>query len=86
LEADIQEKGLQASTAQKSKKFEYVYGLWFENYKKTVKESTWSSTKQIFDTHILKVFGDKFIDKIDVFFCQEAVNTWSDSHPKILRK
>lgn len=86
LETDIQEKGLQASTAQKSKKFEYVYGLWFENYKKTVKESTWSSTKQIFDTHILKVFGDKFIDKIDVFFCQEVVNTWSDSHPKIFKK
>ncbi|EOB3454948.1 site-specific integrase [Enterococcus hirae] len=86
LETDMQENGIEAVKTQKSKKFEYVYELWFDNYKKTVKESTWSSTKQIFDTHILNVFGDKYIDKIDVFFCQKAVNTWSETRPKIFKK
>ena len=86
LESDVQEKGVNAVEVKKDKKYEEIYELWFANYKKTVKESTWSSTQQIFDTHILPVFGEKFISKIDVVFCQKTVNDWADNMPKIFKK
>lgn len=86
LEADVQQNGIKAAETKKDKKFDAIYELWFINYKKTVKESTWSSTKQIFDTHILPIFGEKFIGKIDVVFCQKTVNNWADTMPKIFKK
>ncbi|MGF2943245.1 tyrosine-type recombinase/integrase [Enterococcus xiangfangensis] len=86
IETDVQEKGIKAVEVKKDEKYEVIYELWFDNYKKTVKESTWSSTQQIFDTHILPVFTGKFIGKIDVVFCQVTVNLWADTMPKIFKK
>ncbi|WP_235720430.1 N-terminal phage integrase SAM-like domain-containing protein [Liquorilactobacillus vini] len=39
--------------------FDDIYQLWFDSYKLTVKESTWATTKRIFNDHILPVFADK---------------------------
>lgn len=34
----------------------------------------------------MPVFGDKYIGKIDVTFCQTIVNEWADNKPKIFKK
>lgn len=68
------------------KRFKQVYDVWFDNYKLTVKESTWATTELLFRVHILPVFGDLLIDKIDVLFCQKVVNNWSIEQPKNFKK
>ncbi|WP_242328331.1 site-specific integrase [Enterococcus avium] len=93
FEADLELKRLEFDLAneipiekKKSVKFESVYELWFEDYKKTVRESTWTSTKQIFKTHILPSIGENFIDKMTVIDCQKAVNFWAETMPKGFKK
>lgn len=93
FEADIELKRLELDLSnevpiekKKSVKFETVYEMWFEDYKKTVRESTWASTKQIFYTHILPALGDKFIDRMTVIDCQKIVNAWAESMPKGFKK
>lgn len=56
--------------------FQQVYDLWFDNYKRTVKESTWVTTARNFKLHILPIFKDYRIDKITVKECQSAIETW----------
>ena len=56
--------------------FNKVYELWFENYKLTTKESTWSTTERNFENHILPIFGSYPICKITPLQCQKAVNNW----------
>lgn len=56
--------------------FEEVFNLWFTQYKQTVKESTWATTKRIFRIHILPAFGDNRINKISIKDCQKAINNW----------
>lgn len=93
FEADIELKRLELDISsdvsiekKKSVKFKEVYEMWFEDYKKTVRESTWASTKQIFETHILPVIGDNFIDRMNVLDCQKIVNEWAVSMPKGFKK
>ncbi|WP_422698937.1 tyrosine-type recombinase/integrase [Enterococcus durans] len=86
IETQVKNEGADSVKVKQSKKFLEIYNLWFENYKKTVKESTWASTEEIFRLHILPVFGENFINKIDVFFCQKAVNEWSEQYPKTFKK
>lgn len=74
LEIEIKENGLPEQEIQK--KFSEIYELWLENYKHTVKESTLVNTLRYFERYILPIFGDKFINKIDVMFCQKALNDW----------
>ncbi|MFD2306035.1 site-specific integrase [Enterococcus termitis] len=83
-EADIKKSGLQPKIEQK--KFKELFDLWFVNYKMTVKESTWASTDLLFSVHILPIFGDNYIDKMDVMFCQKEVNTWAENSPKNFKK
>ncbi len=80
LELDIQENGIPKK--EQKKIFGEVYEVWFENYKNTVKESTWTNTKQYFKNHISEKFDDKIINKIDVLYCQKVVNSWSKKYPK----
>lgn len=56
--------------------FNKVYELWFENYKLTTKESTWSTTERNFENHILPIFGSYPICKITPLQCQKPVNNW----------
>ena len=50
--------------------------MWLENYKNTVKESSYSRTEIIFRKHILPSFGKIEISKISTAYCQKIVNTW----------
>ncbi|EUJ25785.1 putative phage integrase [Listeria floridensis FSL S10-1187] len=84
LEYESQEIGIEKG--KRVPKFEQLYNAWFENYKRTVKESTWATTKLLFENHILPKFGDKFIDKINVLYCQEVVNKWSIEQPNNFKK
>lgn len=93
FEADIELKRLELELSndvsiekKKSVKFKQVYEMWFEDYKKTVRESTWASTKQIFETHILPAIGENFIDRMNVLDCQKIVNEWAESMPKGFKK
>lgn len=73
LKIEIEEKGYKKN---KRYKFKDVYELWLDQYKNTVKESTLNKTMEIFNYHILPMFGNLFMDKITVVFCQKAVNKW----------
>lgn len=57
--------------------FNQVYNDWIEQYKNTVKESTFKKTITLFKHHILPFFGNMRINKIEVSHCQKAVNLWS---------
>lgn len=83
-EAEIKKNGIQPKLQEK--KFQEVYDLWYTNYKRTVKESTWASTELIFRVHILPIFGENYISKMDVVYCQNKVNEWADSSPKNFKK
>ncbi|MFC3928428.1 site-specific integrase [Streptococcus caprae] len=63
-------------------KFREVYELWLSHYKNTVKESTYVRQKAQADLHILPVFGDYFVDKISVSFCQNQSNHWFTTYAK----
>lgn len=54
-----------------------VYELWMEHYENTVEDSTLLKTKRIFKNHILSMFGDYKIAKIDATICQKHVNQWA---------
>lgn len=86
LESEVSQNGISSVTKTKDKKFQEVYEMWFDNYKKTVKESTWASTELIFKKHILPVFKDNYINQMDVLYCQKVVNNWADKQPKLFKK
>lgn len=67
-------------------KFQECYEKWLTIYEKKVKASTLATTKRIFVNHILGEFGSKYIDKIDVPFCQKIVNEWFRNFPKIFKR
>ncbi|WP_035053451.1 tyrosine-type recombinase/integrase [Carnobacterium pleistocenium] len=79
LKIEIEEQGYKKN---KRYKFNEVYELWLEQYKNTVKESTLNKTIEIFNYHILPLYGHLYMDKITVVFCQEAVNKWYKSVQK----
>lgn len=58
--------------------FQEIYELWFESYKKTVKESTSISTERYITIHVLPFFGSYKLDKITPKMAQKAVNEWAD--------
>lgn len=58
--------------------FEQVYHAWLENYKLTVKKSTWSVTNGIIKHHVLPIFGEQLVTEINTAQCQNAVNKWFD--------
>lgn len=73
LEYEVQETGF-----QKKETYTYneIYLLWIEQYKNTVKESTLQKTTKLFEHHILPLFADLRIDKINVAYCQKAIDKW----------
>ncbi|MGH2285413.1 Arm DNA-binding domain-containing protein, partial [Enterococcus faecalis] len=72
LEMEIQKNGIPSST---NITFQEVAFMWLENYKNTVKESSYSRTEIIFRKHILPSFGKIEISKISTAYCQKIVNT-----------
>lgn len=75
LELELQKAGIPISTNTTFKK---AAELWLENYKKTVKESSYSRTKIIFDKHIYPKFGNIKLSKINTAYCQKVVNDWNE--------
>lgn len=57
-------------------RFKEAYEIWLENYRLDVKPSTLNKTMEHFRLHILPVFGECFVDKVNVQFCQTAVVNW----------
>lgn len=76
LQLDYQENGLQKKAP--STTFQELYELWFETYKRTVRESTLNQTELNFKLHILPTFGKLNIEKIDVKLCQKMANKWQN--------
>ncbi|WP_164505135.1 tyrosine-type recombinase/integrase [Companilactobacillus hulinensis] len=73
LELEFSKRGFnQLSTST----FEEVYKKWFETYKTTVKESTYSKTEEHFTLHILPEIGNIRIDRLKTIHVQEAVTKW----------
>lgn len=60
-------------------KFSDIYDLWIEEHRRMVKSGTVVTTQRYARLHLLPVFGNKFIQNVDVLFCQKAVNSW-DAH------
>ncbi|MDA3964181.1 site-specific integrase [Enterococcus thailandicus] len=57
--------------------FTDVYILWYENYRKTVKESTSIATERYIKIHVLPLLGNYKIKKITPKMAQESVNIWA---------
>lgn len=49
---------------------------WLEQYKNTVKESTYVAQRLALRKHILPTFGQLKISKISIPYCQQQVNHW----------
>lgn len=75
LELELQKTGTPTST---NTTFKEAAELWLESYKKTVKESSYSRTKIIFNKHIYPKFGNIKLSKINTAYCQKVVNDWSE--------
>lgn len=56
--------------------FKDIYLKWFNQYKMTVKESTYSKTDEHFTLHILPEIGRTSISKLSTIQIQTAVNKW----------
>ena len=82
LYKDIQERiknGEYSGYAESHYKISKFYELWLANYKRTVKESTWTNIDQYFNNHILKDLGNIYLDKLTPMQCQKVVNHWFTS-------
>lgn len=57
--------------------FEELYKLWLDQYKPTVKESTYLNVQTIFRNNILPKFDNKKLKGITLPYCQSVLNNWS---------
>lgn len=62
--------------------FEDLAEMWLEQYKNTVKASTFTVQKVALTKHILPLFGKLKIDKITIPYCQKQVNHWFSYYKK----
>ncbi|MDU7007842.1 MAG: N-terminal phage integrase SAM-like domain-containing protein, partial [Enterococcus faecalis] len=56
--------------------FEEVYYMWLDEYKKTVRESTFIATERRMKKHILPTFGKMRLERLTVKIVQKSVNEW----------
>lgn len=71
------EDGYNRSKAKTDKyRFEEVVNLWLIHYEKQVKETTFVNRKALLRNHIIPIFKNYYINRIDVIMCQDAVNKW----------
>lgn len=70
LEVEVAEDSFSRSPDNPT--YQELFDLWFNNsYKKSVKESTYWNTGNIFKKHILPVLGKLKIKQIDIIFFQK---------------
>ena len=55
---------------------------WFEQYKNTVRESTYVAQKLAYKKHIFPLFGNLKISRISIPYCQTQVNHWYSYYKK----
>ncbi|EAF4531638.1 site-specific integrase [Listeria monocytogenes serotype 1/2a] len=55
---------------------------WLEQYKNTVRESTYVAQKLAYKKHIFPLFGNLKISKISIPYCQKQVNHWYSYYKK----
>ncbi|MGM0158194.1 hypothetical protein IGI47_002523 [Enterococcus sp. AZ191] len=60
--------------------FTQVKDMWIEQYKPTVRESTYLRVKFLFDKNISTFFGNKKIQSYNIAYCQEAINKWKEEY------
>ena len=60
--------------------FTQVKDMWIEQYKPTVRESTYLRVKFLFDKNISTFFGNKKIQSYNIAYCQEAINKWKEQY------
>ncbi|MFS0980799.1 tyrosine-type recombinase/integrase [Enterococcus casseliflavus] len=72
---DYEINGLQK---EHNETFKEIYDLWYESYKKTVKEATALATERYMRLHALPVLGDYKIAKITPIDAQKITNDWSE--------
>lgn len=75
LQYEVQKNGFQE---RKFSTFGEMYELWFEQYKNTVKESSYCKTREMIINHALPVFGGLRLDQISAPLCQDTLNKWCD--------
>lgn len=54
--------------------FQQLYDVWLNQYKLTVKESTFADTKRVYHRYIQKPFANRRLTKITPAFCQKWTN------------
>lgn len=64
-------------------KFSKFIEDWLKVYQPTVKESTYATTLRIIDNHIKKDLGNYRLNKLTVAICQNTVNEWAKTSPKV---
>ncbi|PTG17020.1 site-specific integrase [Staphylococcus chromogenes] len=85
-EAKIAEAKLQTEVSQNGflnndiTTFKEVYELWLEQYKHTVRESTFARVKNMFKWNILKEFENIPMKNITTPYCQSVVNKWVENY------
>lgn len=85
-EAEIAEARLKIQHAEgelktlkkKRYRFKEIYDLWMVQHKRDVKPGTYGTTERYAKLHVLPYFGNRFIDKIDITYCQKMINEWCD--------
>ncbi|SOC27490.1 putative phage integrase [Brochothrix thermosphacta] len=70
---EIEQGGLKKNIQYK---YHEVATMWLEQYKNTVKESTYAKTLFYFKKHILPAFGHLYINNITASTCQKTINKW----------
>ncbi|WP_369350443.1 tyrosine-type recombinase/integrase [Streptococcus hillyeri] len=60
--------------------YRQVFEIWKENYRNTVKESSYVSQVDIVNRLILPHFADKKINKITIQMCQKVVGIWFETY------
>jgi integrase len=71
---------------QQRLKFSDVYNEWVKSYMLTVRESSWSKTRDCFNLHILPDLGDMYVDAITPADMQGAVRKWFNESPVAFKR
>lgn len=68
----------------KRMRFEEVCEQWLEQYRNTVKKSTFSHTKYTVEKYLLPYLGKIYIDKLTLFDCQQTINKVFKTCPSVI--
>ncbi|MBD5431679.1 MAG: site-specific integrase [Lactobacillus sp.] len=80
----LRSKGASSYTKKKQIKLSEIWELWFQNYKKQVKESSANKTKQVYKNHVEPNFGDKYLDQIKPAPLQKWIDKKSEEIVKYM--